>query len=382
MKDSGIDTEKFRSAFVILLALGITAIFVAMIWEFLKALLLAAVFSGLLSPVYRRLVIVFRGRTTLASITTILLVLLLVLGPVSAFLGIVVKQAVDVSQSAIPWIKEQLATDHGFNLEKWLVERVPIVEEILPNRETVLSGMATIAQKLGNALVASASKVTAGTAAFFLELFIMLYAMFFFLIDGRLVLNKILYYTPLAAEDDEAMLHRFASITRATMKGTIVIALIQGALGGIAFWVAGIEGAAFWGTIMVLLSIVPGIGTPLVWIPAVIYLLVTGEVLAGVLLAIWCAGVVGSIDNVLRPTLVGKDAQMPDLLILLGTLGGIFMFGPVGFIIGPIICGLFVTVWDIYGVTFKEILPAIHRPALEQVRVKKEESEPAREEEK
>lgn len=382
MKASGIDTEKFRSAFVIILVLAITAIFTAMIWEFLKALLLAAVFSGLLSPVYRRLVITFRGSKTLASITTILLVLVLVLGPVSAFLGIVVKQAVEVSQSAIPWFKEQMAAEHTFDIEKWIVERVPLFESILPSRETVLSSVATIAEKLGNALVASASRVTAGTAAFFLNLFIMLYAMFFFLIDGRAVLNKILYYTPLAAEDDEAMLHRFASITRATMKGTIVIALVQGALGGIAFWVAGIKGAAFWGTIMALLSIVPGIGTPLVWIPAAIYLLVTGEVLAGVLLTIWCAGVVGSIDNVLRPTLVGKDAQMPDLLILLGTLGGIFMFGPVGFIIGPIICGLFVTVWDIYGETFKDVLPSIHRSALANVGVEEKKPEPLRKEER
>ncbi len=298
MKASGIDTEKFRSAFVIVLALAITGIFAAMIWEFLKALLLAAVFSGLLSPVYRRLVVAFRGRKTLASITTILLVLLLVLGPVSAFLGIVVKQAVEVSQSAIPWLKEQMAAEHTFNFEKWIVERVPYVEGILPNRETVLSAVATIAQNLGNALVASASRVTAGTAAFILNFFIMLYAMFFFLIDGRKVLNKIFYYTPLAAKDDEAMLDRFASITRATMKGTIVIALIQGTLGGIAFWVAGIKGAAFWGTIMVLLSVVPGIGTPLVWIPAVIYHLVTGEILTGILLTIWFVGVVGSIDNV------------------------------------------------------------------------------------
>ena len=125
------------------------------------------------------------------------------------------------------------------------------------------------------------------------------------------------------------------------------------------FWVAGIDGAAFWGTIMAILSIVPGIGAALIWVPAVIYLIVTGQLLTGLLLFAWCAAVVGTIDNILRPILVGKDAKMPDLLILIGTLGGLFLFGPIGFIVGPIVCGLFLTVWDIYGATFKDVLPPV-----------------------
>jgi predicted PurR-regulated permease PerM len=143
------------------------------------------------------------------------------------------------------------------------------------------------------------------------------------------------------------------------VKGTLVIGIIQGALAGFAFWVAGIDGSAFWGTIMAILSIVPGIGAALIWVPAVIYLMVTGQLLAGMLLFAWCAAVVGTIDNILRPILVGKDAKMPDLLILVGTLGGLFLFGPIGFIVGPIVCGLFLTVWDIYGATFKDVLPPV-----------------------
>ena len=102
-----------------------------------------------------------------------------------------------------------------------------------------------------------------------------------------------------------------------------------------------------------VLSIVPGIGAALVWVPAVIYLFVTGQMLAGTLLGLWCAAVVGTIDNVLRPVLVGRDAKMPDLLILVGTLGGLYLFGPIGFIVGPIVCGLFITAWDIYGSALK-----------------------------
>jgi predicted PurR-regulated permease PerM len=161
------------------------------------------------------------------------------------------------------------------------------------------------------------------------------------------------------------VLQRFTSVTRATIKGTLVIGMIQGALAGLGFWVAGIDGAAFWGTVMVVLSIVPGIGAALVWVPAVIYLFVTGQTLAGVLLTAWCAAVVGTVDNVLRPALVGKDAKMPDLLILVGTLGGLFLFGPIGFIVGPIVCGLFLTVWDIYGTTFRDVLPPVRDLHLE-----------------
>ena len=160
----------------------------------------------------------------------------------------------------------------------------------------------------------------------------MLYAMFFFFRDGKQIVRKIFYYMPLSHDDEMLLLERLTSVTRATIKGTVVIGIIQGTLAGVGFWFAGIDGSAFWGTIMAVLSIVPGIGSALVWVPAVIYLFITGQTLAATLLLAWCAAVVGTIDNILRPTLVGKDAKMPDLLILIGTLGGLFLFGPIGFI--------------------------------------------------
>jgi predicted PurR-regulated permease PerM len=187
----------------------------------------------------------------------------------------------------------------------------------------------------------------------------MLYAMFFFLRDGESILQRVFYYIPLSHDDEERMLERFTSVTRATIKGTLIIGVVQGTLAGLALWAGGIAGAAFWGTIMVILSVIPGIGSALVWVPAVIYLYATGSTLAATLVAVWCAAVVGTIDNVLRPMLVGKDAKMPDLLILIGTLGGLFLFGPIGFIAGPIVFGLFITIWHIYGEAFRDILPPV-----------------------
>jgi predicted PurR-regulated permease PerM len=182
--------------------------------------------------------------------------------------------------------------------------------------------------------------------------------MFFFLMDGGRILDRILYYLPLPPEDEARMVDKFVSVSRATLKGTVIIGVIQGALAGVALAVAGVQGAVFWGTIMTVLSIIPGVGTALVWAPAAIYLMATGHVFAGVALFVFCGAIVGSVDNFLRPRLVGKDTQMHDLLILFSTLGGLLLFGVVGFIIGPILAALFVTVWDIYGTAFRDILPA------------------------
>ena len=136
-----------------------------------------------------------------------------------------------------------------------------------------------------------------------------------------------------------------------------MIGLVQGGLAALGFLVVGIEGTLFWGTIMVVLSIIPVIGAAVIWIPAVLYLFSTGSATAGVLLLLWCGVVVSGTDNVLRPILVGRDTKMPDLMVLLSTLGGLSVFGVVGFIVGPIIAALFLTIWDIYGTAFTDNLP-------------------------
>ena len=351
---------RFRGSYVLVLTFAISAIFIAMIWPFLEALLLAGIGAGMLHPVYRYFRTLWRGREALASVTTILVVLVIIVGPLTAFLGVVVGQAIEVSETAIPWVSEHLdGEENMFLVEKWITERVPALEGLMPTRSQLLQGVGEVARTVGNFLVASASRMTSGTASFFLSLFVMLYAMFFFLISGRAILDKVLSYSPLAPEDDEKLVGRFVSVARATLRGSVIIGIVQGALGGIGFAVAGISGAAFWGTVMAILSVIPGIGAAVVWVPAVVYLFIQGEALVASLLLAWCAGVVGTIDNVLRPKLVGQDAGMPDLLILLSTLGGLFLFGGVGFVVGPIIGSLFIAVWEIYGATFKDHLPAI-----------------------
>lgn len=359
MESPTISGANLRTAFVLLLVVAVTALFLAVTWPFLEPLLLGALLAGLFHPLYRWITRLLGGRQSLGGVVTLLVLFILVLGPVSAFLGIVVQQALTVSDQAIPWLRQHVGAASTFNLHDWLVQRFPALADYVPSQEQLLQHVGTAAKSAGAFLVSLLSRMTATTAAFILNLFVMLYAMFFFFKDGQRILERIFYYLPLSDEDEARMLARFTSITRATIKGTVVIGIIQGTLAGIAFWVAGIQGAAFWGTMMTILSIVPGIGAALVWVPAVIILFINAQYLTATLLLVWCAAVVGTIDNFLRPALVGRDAKMPDLLILIGTLGGLFLFGPIGFIVGPIVCGLFLTVWDIYGATFKEVLPPV-----------------------
>jgi predicted PurR-regulated permease PerM len=180
--------------------------------------------------------------------------------------------------------------------------------------------------------------------------------MFFFLKDGRRYLDSILRYLPLRDSEQNQMLQRFVSVTRATLKGTLLIGIVQGTLGGMIFAILGISGAVLWGLLMIVLSVIPLVGGALVWVPAAIILAVQGAWIKALILTGFCSVVIGSVDNLLRPRLVGHDTQMSDLLVLFSTLGGIAAFGAIGFIVGPIIAALFVTIWEIFGKAFRDDL--------------------------
>lgn len=347
-------TARFRRTFLLLLAVGVSAIFLFMIRDFLMPLLLAAVFSGLANPLFVRVQRRVGGRRAVAAALTLTLLLLAVGLPLAGFVGVVAAAAIEVATDAAPWIQENVRRPSDL-IEK-AYQLVPRLRELDPYREQIVTRAAALAETAGNALVRNLSAITGGTFGFLLGFFVLLYAMFFFLIGGRATLDRVLSYIPLPSADKERLAGRFLSVARATLKGTLVVGLVQAVLTGLALWIAGIGAAAFWATIVFVLSVLPGIGAPIVWVPAVIYLAATGRIGAAIALAAWCAAVVGTIDNLLRPRLVGEDTQMPDLLILVSTLGGITLFGAAGLIVGPIVAALFITVWEIYGTAFHDVL--------------------------
>jgi len=341
---------------LLLMVAAISALFLSMIKQFLMAIFLAGLFSALARPVYTRLHDRFNGHKNLASAITLLLMIFIVLIPLIALIGVVVGQAIDVGQSAVPWVKANLAEPGDVSR---LLEKLPFYEQLLPYREPILEKVGQIVSAISKALVGGLSSITLGTVNFVFMAFVFLYTMFFFQMDGDKLIRKILYYLPLKSNDEEMMLEKFTSVTRATLKGTFLIGVLQGGLAGMAFYVAGVENAVFWGTVMAVLSIIPSVGSALVWGPASIILIVQGYLVSGIGLLLFCGLVVGSLDNVLRPILVGKDTKMHELMIFFSTLGGIMMFGVSGIFIGPLIASLFVTIWEMYGTAFKDNLPEV-----------------------
>ena len=353
-----MNEDQFRKAFLLLLVIAITAAFVAMIRTFLLTIFLAAVFAGVTRPLYLQLLAAVGGRRLLASATTIVLLLVVVIAPLILLAGAVANEALEVAQNGRVWIEARLAEPLYVDAA---LRRIPYIELIEPYRDQIMTRGAELVGSLGTFLANALSAATRGTVLFLFHFVILLYAMFFFLMDGPRMLQSATAYLPLAAADKERMLERFTSVTRATLKGTVLIGVTQGVLAGLAFWVAGIDGAIFWTTLMIVLSVVPGVGIALVWVPAVIILVAQGQIWTGVALTLFCSLVVGTVDNVLRPRLVGRDTKMHDLLILFSTLGGLIVFGATGFIVGPILAALFVTVWEMFGIAFRDVLP--QRPA-------------------
>src|SRR5690606_9352962 len=179
----------------------------------------------------------------------------------------------------------------------------------------------------GQWVASNAVTIGQNTVMFFLQLFVMLYLLFFFLRDGVTIMQRVRQALPL---DDTLARHlgaRFATVARATLKGTFLIGAIQGFLGGVAFWLLDLRAPILWGVVMGLLALLPAVGPPLVWIPAAIWLIATGALVKGLVLVVLGTVIIGLVDNLLRPILVGRDAGLPDYIILLSTLGGISMFG-------------------------------------------------------
>jgi predicted PurR-regulated permease PerM len=333
-------------SFVTLVALTTIAFF-ALLLDFLMPVFWAAVLATLFYPVQRRYVASVGGRRSVAALLTILTILLLVVVPL-VLLGLAMAQEVITLQQQVA----SGAIDLKAPIR--LIERIaPIVARYLDRFGIELDRLGQQLSSAGIAisqfLASKALDVGQNVLRFAALFFLMLYVLFFFLRDGRPLVESIVRALPLGDARERRLLTKFAEVARATMKGTLVVGVVQGALGGLLFWLLGIPAPVFWGAVMTAFAVLPAVGTGLIWVPAAIILLAIGQIAKGLILLAAGIFVISLVDNLLRPILVGRDTQMPDYLVLLATLGGIAVFGISGFVIGPIIAAFFLAVWDMFA---------------------------------
>jgi predicted PurR-regulated permease PerM len=338
-----VTQNNVERAFFIVLLIAVTLAFLWLIRGFLQPIFWAIALGIAIYPLHARLLRRLRGRASLAAALSVVIVVIVVILPLVGVGAAVTREGaalyarLDTGELGV----QSLYTRAAESMPRVMatLERFGVDASRL---ESQLSAAAMAASRLVASRALSIGQDTVRATVFF---FLMLYLLFFFLRDGPRLLEGLVRALPFGDERERYLLDRFAQVSRATIKGTFVVGIAQGTIGGIAFAVLGIGAPVLWGVVMALLSILPAVGTALVWLPAAIVLLVSGRIVAGIALILIGVFVIGLIDNLLRPVLVGRDTRMPDYLILLSTLGGLAGFGLAGIVIGPIIAAFFLSVW-------------------------------------
>ena len=335
-------------AFLLLLVL-VSLAFFWVLWPFYGAVFWGAIFAVVFSSLFARLRRSMPGKPTLAALLTVGLILVLVVLPASLITALLVQEAGTVYQRV-----QSGELDFGryfqqvYNaLPDWITG---LLERFGLNNFRIIQERLSASLTQGSQFLAKqALSIGQNAFNFLVSFFVMLYLLFFFLRDGASLSRHIKDALPFDDEIKRNLSGKFTTVIRATVKGNIVVAMLQGALGGLIFWFLGIHAPVLWGTLMVFLSLLPAVGAALVWLPVAIYFLATGALWKGVVLMAFGVLVIGLVDNMLRPILVGKDTKMPDYVVLVSTIGGMSLFGLNGFVIGPLVAAMFIAAWDIFA---------------------------------
>ena len=332
----------------LLLLLLVSLAFFWVLWPFYGAVFWGAILAILFSGLFLRLLKRLAPRRTLAALLTVLVILVLVILPVGLIGGLLVQEASGVYARVQ---SGDLSFGRYFQqvynaLPAWataLLERSG-----LGNLGLIQERLTASLTRASQAIATQALSIGQNAFDFFVSFFVMLYLLFFFLRDGAALSWRIRDAIPLEMQIKRSLFSKFTTVIRATVKGNIVVAMLQGALGGLIFWFLDVHAPVLWGTLMAFLSLLPAVGAALVWLPVAIYFLATGALWQGVVLIAFGVLVIGLVDNILRPVLVGKDTKMPDYVVLVSTIGGMALFGLNGFVIGPVIAAMFMAAWDIF----------------------------------
>jgi predicted PurR-regulated permease PerM len=331
------------------LIVAVSLAFAWILWPFYGAILWGTVIAIVFAPLYRRLLSSVRQRRTLAALTTLVIILVMVILPLTLIAAALLQEGFSTYERIQSGeVNFGRYFQQVYNaLPAWLTSLLDRLG--LTNLGVMQERLSAGLTKGVQFLAAQALNIGQNAVDFVVSLAIMLYLLFFLLRDGDDLSKLIKDAMPLRPELQRSLAKRFTTVIRATVKGNLVVAVAQGALGGLIFWVLGIHAPVLWGALMAVLSLLPAVGAAVVWLPVAVYLVVTGATWRGIVLAAYGALVIGSVDNILRPILVGKDTKMPDYVVLVSTLGGIAIFGFNGFVIGPVIAAMFMTVWDIFA---------------------------------
>ena len=344
-----MNPSSLQSRTLLFLLIAVTLAFGAILWPFAGAVFWGVVLAILFTPLHRRLLAHMPRRRNLAAFLTLCLCLLIVIIPTALIAASVVQEA------GATYARLRSGQANFGEYVRQVLDALPPWALSLLERFH-LTSMSEVQERLTE-LGTQASKVLAtraldmgqNTLQFIVALGVMLYLLFFLLRDGVALVARIRNAIPLDAGHKRQLAEKFTTVIRATVKGNLVVAAVQGALGGLIFWILGIQGPVMWGVLMAFLSLLPAVGASLIWGPVAIYFLATGAIWQAVVLTAFGVGVIGLVDNLLRPLLVGKDTKMPDYIVLISTLGGMALFGLTGFVIGPAIAALFMAVWDLFA---------------------------------
>ncbi len=336
---------------LVALLIAVSLGFAWILLPFYGTILWGTIVALLFTPLYRWWLPRLRRRRTLAALLTLIIVVVMVILPIALVAAALAQEATAVYQriQSGEWNPAAYLQSIFDALPGWLTA---------PMNSLGLTDLPALQRKLvavltqGSQLIATqALSIGFDTFDFVARLFIMLYLAFFLIRDGDSVLRAVRRAIPLAPEHQRELAGKFVTVTRATVKGNLLVALIQGLLGGLAFWFLGVQSALLWAVLMAVLSMLPAVGAALVWAPVALYFFANGAAWQGVALVLWGVLVIGLVDNVLRPVLVGKETRMPDYLVMISTLGGLAVFGINGFVLGPVLAALFIAVWHIYAVS-------------------------------
>jgi predicted PurR-regulated permease PerM len=350
--------KNYNVYFFFTILIGITILAYFVIKPFLVPFLIAAILAHLFGFIYEMFLKLTRKSKGTSAILTCLLIALIILIPIISISSLVINEILNIlnyfSQSSLS--VGNIISNAVNNLSVLPFVKTIGIEKIV-NQDMIMGAATSFSQ---NALTILQGAYQ-GTASMILVTFMMFFALFYLLIDGKKFLKKIMQLSPLRNSYENILIEKFNSIARATIKGTILIAIIQGFMGGVLFMATGVYSPILLGLLMTIASVIPAIGSGLVWLPVGIIMLLTGNITAGLTIILVGALLISTFDNFVRPKLVGNDTEMHPLLILFSTLGGITLFGLAGFIVGPIIMSLFVTLWDIYYMEFRTQLKEFNK---------------------